>query len=222
MTEPEVPQFDPKEVRKGKIVLSVFGVLVFLGLAWLAPTFTSRILFTFSTVAIVWAVIGFIKPQWARIPDRLASIWILALGIGLFIGGGVIQSPGLEDEIATSNGASTAMEDAAREQRRAATRRASDRPASPARQMPTSERMDEASAQAEIQTCYAFVRESLAGTGSTARFRPFWDGAGMQHLGDGRLFLRSFAYITRADGSVVEMHYDCTAEDGAVMDFTIR
>ena len=90
------------------------------------------------------------------------------------------------------------------------------------RARPLSERMGEAMAQTEIQTCYAFIRQSLAGTGSTARFRSFLDGAGMQHLGGGKLFLRSFAYITRADSSTVEMHYDCTAEDGTVQDFTVR
>ena len=93
---------------------------------------------------------------------------------------------------------------------------------SPSRTGTLSDRMEEAMAQTEIQTCYAFIRQSLAGTGSTARFRSFLDGAGMQHLGGGKLFLRSFAYITRADGSTVEMHYDCTAEDGAVTEFTVQ
>ncbi len=41
----------------------------------------------------VLAVVGLVWPSLMRLPNRLASAWIFAVAVGLFVGGGVLRSP---------------------------------------------------------------------------------------------------------------------------------
>ena len=82
-----------KDTPSPRVVVGFYGLILVLALVWLAPGFLARILFTFSTIAFVWAAVGFYRPAWARIPNRLAGVWILTMSFGLFLGGGVLLSP---------------------------------------------------------------------------------------------------------------------------------
>ena len=91
MIEPPRPP-TPEEIERanqiGKRVLLVFAALLTLLLYWLAPGFTAFILFTLAVVTFVWMVVGAVRPSWAHIPNRLASVWLLTFSIGLFFAGG--------------------------------------------------------------------------------------------------------------------------------------
>ena len=48
------------------------------------------ILVTASVAVFVWAVVGLIRPTWARLPSRAASVGVWVLSVVLFIIGGAV------------------------------------------------------------------------------------------------------------------------------------
>ena len=51
------------------------------------------ILVTASVAVFVWAVVGLIRPTWARLPSRAASVGVWVLSVVLFIIGGAMLPP---------------------------------------------------------------------------------------------------------------------------------
>ena len=49
------------------------------------------ILVTASVAVFVWAVVGLIRPTWARLPSRAASVGVWVLSVVLFIIGGALM-----------------------------------------------------------------------------------------------------------------------------------
>ena len=49
------------------------------------------ILVTASVAVFVWAVVGLIRPTWARLPSRAASVGVWFLSVVLFIIGGALM-----------------------------------------------------------------------------------------------------------------------------------
>ena len=97
---------DADERTANRIANVVVG-LIGLGGLWLlaqfVPAFIAAVLMMGSLLVLLLALIGFIKPSWVRIPNRLAGVWLIALSVGMFIGGGALLNQG-EDEISTANG----------------------------------------------------------------------------------------------------------------------
>ena len=60
------------DARTRRIVGGVAGLFGVLILARLAPDFVAAVLMTFSFVVFVLALVGLVKPQWVRLPNRLA------------------------------------------------------------------------------------------------------------------------------------------------------
>ena len=79
--------------RGDHIKASVFWLIVILGLGYVFPRFVGVLLMLFSVLVFVLAVIGLVWPSVMRLPNRLASAWIFAVSVGLFVGGGVLMSP---------------------------------------------------------------------------------------------------------------------------------
>ena len=104
---------DADERTANRIANVVVG-LIGLGALWLlaqfVPAFVAAVLMTGSFLVLLLALIGFIKPSWARLPNRLAGVWLIAMSVGMFVGGGVLLNQG-EDEISTANGALTVNPD---------------------------------------------------------------------------------------------------------------
>lgn len=70
------------------------GVLaLFLVAAYLAPGVVGAVLMLFSVLVFVLAMVGLFRPSLMRLPNRLASVWVFAVSVGLFVGGGVLMSP---------------------------------------------------------------------------------------------------------------------------------
>ena len=88
--------------RRERIAAGGAGLFLLLLAARVEPEFVAAVLMAFSFCIFVLALVGFVKPSWARIPNRLASVWLLALSFWLFIGGGVLLSPP-EDEVTASD-----------------------------------------------------------------------------------------------------------------------
>ena len=66
--------------------IAVVGVVVLLLLLLAAntgPQAAGIILITFSVVAFAWAVVGLIKPAWARLPDLPCPYWLLIRNDGM-------------------------------------------------------------------------------------------------------------------------------------------
>ena len=78
---------------RNTVVVGVGGLLVVLATSALAPDAVGGLLITFGLVAFVWAVVGFLNPAWGRIPNRMAAVWVFALGFGLFMAGGALVAP---------------------------------------------------------------------------------------------------------------------------------
>lgn len=80
-----------------KIAVAVaVALLVLILAANQAPQAAGAVLVTFSVVAFAWAVVGLLKPQWARLPNRLASVWVWAVSFGLLIAGVQVSAPPTE------------------------------------------------------------------------------------------------------------------------------
>ena len=62
------------------------------------------ILVTASVAVFVWAVVGLIRPTWARLPSRAASVGVWVLSVVLFIIGGALM-PDSTPERAAADGA---------------------------------------------------------------------------------------------------------------------
>ena len=96
--------------RQDRIFASAAGLIVLLVVAQFEPKFVGTVLITFSLVVFVLAVVGLVRPEWVRIPNRLASVWVFTLAAGLAMGGAVLISPPNGEMVASdtvSNAAST-------------------------------------------------------------------------------------------------------------------
>ena len=102
---------DADERTARRIVNGVAGLIGLWLLAQFVPAFVAAVLMTGSFLVLLLAMIGFARPSWVRLPNRLAGIWLVALSVGMFAGGGVLLNQD-EDEISTANGTPT-DEDAA-------------------------------------------------------------------------------------------------------------
>lgn len=76
-----------------RIVVGVVGLIGFGILAQRAPDTLAAVLMTFAVVVLVVAMIGFARPDVVRIPNRLASIWLLAVSFGLYLGSVAVLTP---------------------------------------------------------------------------------------------------------------------------------
>ena len=76
-----------------RIVAGVVGLIGFGILAQRAPDTLAAVLMTFAVVVLVVAMIGFARPDVVRIPNRLASIWLLAVAFGLYLGSVAVLTP---------------------------------------------------------------------------------------------------------------------------------
>lgn len=86
--------------------IGVVGVVA-LFLVLLAASYGQQaagiVLVSFSILVFVWASVGLLRPSWARLPNRLASVWVWALSVGLLVAGGMLQAP--PSEVARSDAA---------------------------------------------------------------------------------------------------------------------
>lgn len=89
--------------RGDHIKAGVFWLIVLLGLGYVFPRFVGAVLMLFSALVFVLAVVGLTWPSLIRLPNRLASVWVFAVSVGLFMGGGVLMIP--------NNGESTASDE---------------------------------------------------------------------------------------------------------------
>ncbi|MCY4668861.1 MAG: hypothetical protein OXC29_12860 [Rhodococcus sp.] len=80
-----------------------FWLIVLLAAGYVAPRFVGMLLMLFSVLVFVLAVVGLAWPSVMRLPNRLASVWVFTLSVGLFIGGGMLMAP--------PNGESTASDE---------------------------------------------------------------------------------------------------------------
>ena len=90
--------------RIANVVVGLIGLAGLWLLAQFVPVFVAAVLMAGSFLVFLLALIGFIKPSWVRLPNRLASVWLIFLSVGMFIGGGALLNQD-EDEISTANGA---------------------------------------------------------------------------------------------------------------------
>ena len=74
-------------------VIGVVSFVIVLAAAAVAPNLVGNVLLGFSLIVFGWACVGLLKPQWGRIPHRLASVWIWAGSVGLFIFGAILIDP---------------------------------------------------------------------------------------------------------------------------------
>ena len=89
--------------RVDRIKAGVFWLIVLLALGYVFPRFVGALLMLFSVLVFVLAVVGLAWPSLMRLPNRLASVWLFAVSVGLFIGGGMLRAP--------PNGESTASDE---------------------------------------------------------------------------------------------------------------
>ena len=67
------------------------------------------ILVTASVAVFVWAVVGLIRPTWARLPSRAASVGVWVLSVVLFIIGGALMPDSTPEQ--TEQSAATIPDD---------------------------------------------------------------------------------------------------------------
>ena len=89
--------------RAEYIKAGVFFLLIFLGVGYIFPRFMGALLMLFSVLVFVLAVVGLAWPSVMKLPNRLASVWVFAVSVGLFMGGGMLMAP--------QNGESTASDE---------------------------------------------------------------------------------------------------------------
>ena len=75
---------------RARIVAGVAGLLI---AAAVAPSIVGALLMLFSLLVLIFAVIGAVWPSVLKLPNRLASVWVFTLAVGLFLGGGMLISP---------------------------------------------------------------------------------------------------------------------------------
>ena len=89
------------------------------------------ILVTASVAVFVWAVVGLIRPTWARLPSRAASVGVWVLSVVLFIIGGALMPDSTPEQ--TEQSAALGSHLAASGNLTAAQRKRSPRTSTPAR-----------------------------------------------------------------------------------------
>ena len=60
----------------------------------------------------LWAVVGLIRPEWARLPNRASAVKLWAVSVAILVLGAVITPPPTEAELAERRAAAEAREDA--------------------------------------------------------------------------------------------------------------
>ena len=64
-----------------------------MGAAVYAPQTVGVILLAFSLLVFLLAVVGLLRPELARLPNRAASVWVWALSFGLLVAGSTLMAP---------------------------------------------------------------------------------------------------------------------------------
>ena len=75
------------------VVVGVVALAVVLISAALAPQAVGTVLVAFSFLVFVIALIGLSRPEWVRLPNRAASVWVWALSFGLLVAGSTLMAP---------------------------------------------------------------------------------------------------------------------------------
>ncbi|MDE0002082.1 MAG: hypothetical protein OXQ29_05270, partial [Rhodospirillaceae bacterium] len=75
---------------RARIVAGVAGLLI---AAAVDPSIVGALLMLFSVLVLIFAVIGAVWPSVLKLPNRLASVWVFTLAVGMFLGGGMLISP---------------------------------------------------------------------------------------------------------------------------------
>ena len=86
---------------KTRVIVGVAAVVGVLAAALVAPQTVGWVLIWFSFLVALIAFLGFIDPGIFGFSDRQAPVWLVAVSIGLFVGGGVILAP--PDEVVVSS-----------------------------------------------------------------------------------------------------------------------
>ena len=86
-----------------RIAVGVTALVALLTAAWLAPQAIGTMLVTFSVVVFLWAVVGLIRPDWGRLPNRLASVWVWVMSVGLLAGGAILMAPPEPNGVSSAN-----------------------------------------------------------------------------------------------------------------------
>ena len=74
----------------GVVALGTLAVVLIWGP--IVPTFTGYALTMLSFIVFLWAVVGLINPTWDRVPNRLASVGIWAISVGMLFVGAILLS----------------------------------------------------------------------------------------------------------------------------------
>ena len=72
--------------REQHVKAGVFWLIVLLAAGYVAPRFIGALLMLFSVLVFVLAVVGLVWPSLMKLPNRLASVWVFAISVGLFVG----------------------------------------------------------------------------------------------------------------------------------------
>ena len=75
------------------VVVGVGALGVVLTAAVLAPQTTGAVIAAFSVVVFFIALIGLSRPEWVRLPNRAASVWVWAVAFGLLVAGSTLMAP---------------------------------------------------------------------------------------------------------------------------------
>ena len=73
-----------------RVAVGVGAVVGVVLLATQVPEFVGGVLLGFSVLLALWACLGLIRPDLARYPNHLASVWIAAVAFGFFLAGGAL------------------------------------------------------------------------------------------------------------------------------------
>lgn len=75
------------------VVVGVAALAVVSVAAALAPRSVGIVLAAFSVVVFLWAAVGLLRPELARLPNRAASVWVWAVSFGLLVAGSTLMAP---------------------------------------------------------------------------------------------------------------------------------
>ena len=74
-------------------VVGVVALAVVSIAAVLAPQITGTVIVAFSVLVFLIALIGLSRPEWVRLPNRAASVYVWLLSFGLLIAGSTLMAP---------------------------------------------------------------------------------------------------------------------------------
>lgn len=92
------------------LIVGVIALAAVSIAAVLAPQIVGAALAAFSVVVFLVALIGLSRPEWVRLPNRAASVWVWALSFGLLIAGSTLMAPP-DGDVARSDAPRVAVDD---------------------------------------------------------------------------------------------------------------